>query len=487
MVEKSVEILCPVRYTVSNKETNVFVERTEEMRNEREERKVKVGLLGLGTVGTGVARIIAGHQEELRNQTRSQIEIAKVLVREPEKKRQIELDRNLITTRADDLLMDPEIDVIVEVMGGIHPTKQYLLKALEQGKHVVTANKDLMALHGAEILHKAREMNCDVYYEASVAGGIPILRALMDSFSSDRVTRIMGIVNGTTNYILSKMSREGAGYEEVLKEAQALGYAEADPSSDVGGLDAARKMVILSTLGFHSPVSLEDVDVQGIESVSREDIAYAKKMGYEMKLLGVAAHDQDGIEICVQPALVARSHPLASVHGVFNAVYVYGEAVGETMFYGPGAGELPTATSVVSDLVSVVKNMNLGVNGRSVVKPYREKKLKGDAQKRFKTFLRLIAADECGVLAQITRLMSDYNISLEQVLQQPRTNQKEAEIVLVTHHVSKQDLDQVLARLKEMDVIRTVKSCYRVEDGEMPQAKPDRKEEGNELIMAVNG
>jgi homoserine dehydrogenase len=457
------------------------------MRKEREEKKVKVGLLGLGTVGTGVARIISAHQEELRNQTSSQIEITKVLVRDREKKRQIEIDKKIITTNADDVLVDPEIDIIVEVMGGIHPTKEYLLKALEQGKHVVTANKDLMALHGAEILHKAQEMNCDVYYEASVAGGIPILRALMDSFSSDRVTRIMGIVNGTTNYILSKMSREGADYEEVLKEAQDLGYAEADPSSDVGGLDAARKMVILSTLGFHSPVRLEDVYVQGIEAVSREDIAYAKKMGYEMKLLGLAAYDQEGIEISVQPTLIAQSHPLASVHGVFNAVYVYGEAVGETMFYGPGAGELPTATSVVSDLVSIVKNMKLGVNGRSVVKPYREKKLKGDGQKRFKTFLRLIATDECGVLAQITQLMSDYNISLEQVVQQPRINEKEAEIVLITHHVSKQDLDQVLAQLNEMDVIRTVKSCYRVEDGEIQKAGPSQEGSENSLIvMGVN-
>jgi len=296
-------------------------------------KPVKVGLLGLGTVGTGVVRIVEGHQDDLQSQVGSPIVIEKVLVQNKAKARTLPIDPEKLTEDPWEIIRDPEIDVIVEVMGGIEHTKAYILEALARGKHVVTANKDLMALHGPEILAKAQEQQCDVLYEASVAGGIPIIRTLIEGFSSDRITKIMGIVNGTTNYILTKMSQEGAAYGDVLKEAQQLGYAEADPTSDVEGLDAARKMTILATLGFRANVALEDVDVKGISSVSREDIAYAKRLGYEVKLLGIAERQDDFISVGVQPTMVKMSHPIASVNGVFNAVYVYGEAVGETMFY----------------------------------------------------------------------------------------------------------------------------------------------------------
>lgn len=285
------------------------------------------------------------------------------------------MDTAKLTEDPWEVIRDPEIDVIIEVMGGVDQTKEYILEALERGKHIVTANKDLMALHGSEVLAKAQEKQCDIFYEASVAGGIPIIRTLIEGFSSDRITRIMGIVNGTTNFILTKMSQEGASYEEVLKEAQELGYAESDPTSDVEGLDAARKMAILGTLGFRSNVELKDVSVSGISKVTSEDIAFAKKLGYEMKLLGIAERQGDEFTINVQPTMVRKQHPLASVNGVFNAVYVHGEAVGETMFYGAGAGEMPTATSVVADLVAVVKNLKLGVNGLKAIVPYNPKKL----------------------------------------------------------------------------------------------------------------
>ncbi len=431
-----------------------------------EKKVVKVGLLGFGTVGTGVVRIVQGHQEDLQKQTGLGIEVHKILVKDKEKSRSITGMQELITENVEDVINDPEVDVIVEVIGGIHPTKEYILAALEQGKHVVTANKDLMALHGAEILQKAQEKGCDVFYEASVAGGIPILRALVEGFSSDRITKMMGIVNGTTNYILTKMSQEGADYAEVLKEAQALGYAESDPTADVEGFDAARKMAILATLGFRLPLNLDEVDVKGISSVSKEDIAYGKKLGYTIKLLGMARHDNDEVEVSVQPTMVPKDHPLASVNGVFNAVYVHGEAVGETMFYGPGAGELPTATAVVSDLVTVVKNMKLGVNGRGMVAPYKEKKLKGNDKKLSKYFLRLIVADKRGVLAQITQLLAEKNISLDQVLQQPYNGGSQAEIIMVTHTAAKADMDDCILYLKDMDVINEVKSFYRVEGGE---------------------
>jgi homoserine dehydrogenase len=429
-------------------------------------QKVKVGLMGFGTVGTGVVRIVQGHQEDLQKQTGLGIEIHKILVQDVKKSRSIASMKEMITANPADLLDDPEIDVIVEVIGGISPAKEYILAALERGKHVVTANKDLMALHGGEILQKAQEKGCDVFYEASVAGGIPILRALVEGFSSDRITKMMGIVNGTTNYILTKMSQEGADYAEVLKEAQALGYAESDPTSDVEGFDAARKMAILATLGFRVPMKLEDVDVRGISKVSKEDIAYGKKLGYEVKLLGIARRDGEAIEVSVQPTMLPKSHPLASVNGVFNAVYVHGEAVGETMFYGPGAGELPTATAVVSDLVTVVKNMKLGVNGRGMVAPYKEKVLKEDSEKLSKYFVRIIVADKRGVLAQLTQLLADKNISLVQVLQQPHIGGEQAEIILVTHLATKCDMEAVLDHMQKMEIVHEVKSCYRVEGGD---------------------
>ncbi|KZE46852.1 homoserine dehydrogenase [Brevibacillus parabrevis] len=431
-----------------------------------EKQSIKLGLMGFGTVGTGVVRIISAHQDDLQKQTGLGIEITKILVQDAEKSRNIAAMDDLLTTEPAELLDDPDIEVIVEVIGGIHPAKEYILQALERGKHVVTANKDLMALHGAEILSKAQEKGCDVFYEASVAGGIPILRALVEGFSSDRITKMMGIVNGTTNYILTKMSQEGADYSDVLKEAQALGYAEANPTSDVEGFDAARKMAILATLGFRVPMKLEDVDVKGISAVSKEDIAYGKQLGYEIKLLGLARRDGEAIEVSVQPTMVPKSHPLASVNGVFNAVYVHGEAVGETMFYGPGAGELPTATAVVSDLVTVVKNRKLGVNGRGMVAPYKDKILKDDSQKLSKYFLRIVVADKRGVLAQITQLLADKNISLEQVIQQPYNKGGEAEIIMVTHQSSKSDMDGVIAYMEQMDIISKVESCYRVEGGD---------------------
>lgn len=426
-------------------------------------KPVKVGLLGLGTVGTGVVRIVEGHQEDLSSQVGSPITIERIAVKHLEKYRSVNVDQNKLTEDPWAVIRDPEIDVIVEVMGGIEQTKTYILEALERGKHIVTANKDLMALHGAEILAKAQEKQCDVFYEASVAGGIPIIRTLIEGFSSDRIMKIMGIVNGTTNFILTKMSQEGASYEDVLAEAQELGYAEADPTSDVEGLDAARKMAILGTLGFRTNVELQDVTVKGISQVTKEDIAYAKRLGYEMKLLGIAERQDDEFSIAVQPTMVRKGHPIAAVNGVFNAVYVYGEAVGETMFYGAGAGEMPTATSVVADLVAVIKNLKLGVNGLKAIVPYKPKKLKTDEQIMYKNFILLHVDDKAGVLAQITQVFAEYNVSLESVVQQPNEHNPDAEIIIVTHNASKANMDEVLNHFEGLEVIRRIKSVYRVE------------------------
>jgi homoserine dehydrogenase len=426
-------------------------------------KPIKVGLLGLGTVGTGVVRIVEGHQEDLISQVGSPVVIERIAVRTMDKPRAIDIASSKLTEDPWDVIDDPEIDVIVEVMGGIEPTKTYILEALERGKHIVTANKDLMALYGSEILAKAKYKRCDVFYEASVAGGIPIIRTLVEGFSSDRIMKIMGIVNGTTNYILSKMSQEGASYDDVLREAQALGYAESDPTADVEGLDAARKMAILGTIGFRTNVGLDDVSVRGISSVSKEDIMYAKKLGYEMKLLGIAEYQDNEFSISVEPTMVKEDHPIASVSGVFNAVYVYGEAVGETMFYGAGAGEMPTATSIVADLVTVIKNIKLGINGLRELVSYTDSKVKQDENVFCKNFLLLQVEDKAGVLAQITQIFAEYQVSLESVLQTPDKHSKDVEIIIITHNASKASMNQVLSHFETLSAVRRIKSVYRVE------------------------
>ncbi|MCP1126220.1 homoserine dehydrogenase [Bacillus sp. 3103sda1] len=425
--------------------------------------EIRVGLLGLGTVGSGVVRIIEDHQDRLAHQIGCPVKVAKVLVQNIEKEREVQLTPTLLTRNPDEIINNPDVDVVIEVMGGVEDAKAYILQALQNGKHVVTANKDLMALHGAELLTVAKENQADLFYEASVAGGIPILRSIVEGLSSDRITKMMGIVNGTTNFILTKMSDEGRAYEDVLNEAQQLGFAEADPTSDVEGLDAARKMTILATLGFSTNVELHDVNVKGITSITEEDITYSKSLGYTIKLIGVAKRDGEKLEVTVEPTLLPNAHPLATVQNEYNAVYVYGEAVGETMFYGPGAGSLPTATAVVSDLVAVMKNVRLGVTGNSAVTPQYEKVLKEEDEIYVKKFLRLHVKDEVGVFAKITSLFSERGVSFEKIIQMPLQEKGAAEIVIVTHRASLADYAYILETLETYEEVDCVKANYRIE------------------------
>ncbi|MFV9510894.1 homoserine dehydrogenase [Tepidibacillus sp. LV47] len=433
----------------------------------QEKKVVNIGLFGLGTVGTGVVKLIEGHQEDLVKQTGNEIKIGKILIQDPDKDRNYKVDSNLLTTDPWEIIYNKDIDVIIEVMGNIYPTYEYLMAALEQRKHVVTANKDLMALHGAELLQQASKYQCDLYYEASVAGGIPIIRALVEGFASDRITKLVGIVNGTTNYILSKMSEEGLSFEEALRQAQELGYAESDPTSDVEGFDAARKMAILSNLSFHMDVNIQDVKVKGITQVTKEDIELGKQLGYVIKLLGIAQLKDEQLAISVQPTMINKNHPLAKVNGVFNAIYVYGEAVGETMFYGPGAGQLPTATAVVSDLVTVVKQMNLGVNGRGVVAPYRPKLMMSDELMTSRYFIRLKVSDRVGVLARITQYFAEEMVSIEEVLQLRLHEEKKAQLIIITHETSKAQLSRLLPKLESLEVVDAINSVYPVEGDEV--------------------
>ena len=425
-------------------------------------KEVSIGLLGLGVVGSGVIKIVKDHQEDLQHQLGCPVKVSKVLVRDMEKARQIEVDETILTTDCADVLDNPEIDVVVEVMGGVDIAREYILKALKAKKHVVTANKDLIALHGPELEKTAQENGCDLFYEASVGGGIPLLRPLSEGLVSDRINQVMGIVNGTTNYILTKMDKEGESYEAALQKAQELGFAESDPTADVEGLDAARKMVILARLSFFTDVELDDVEVSGISTLDLADIDYGNKLNLTMKLIGFANRRNGKIEVSVQPTFLSESHPLASVNDEFNAVYVSGEQVGETMFYGPGAGSLPTATAVMSDVVATIKNMLLGVNGKKFVSNRFEKQL-APAEERFSQFyLRLRAKDETGAFASISEVFNTLGISFERILQTP-VNKGSAEIVLVTHETSLANFQTAMNKLDELKVIETVESHYRVE------------------------
>lgn len=321
----------------------------------KREQKVKIGLLGLGTVGSGVIKMLRQNAAEFAQLSGCNVEVKKILVRDLDKIRRVEVAREILTENVWEIIQDPEIQIIIEVMGGEGETKAYVKAALEAGKHVITANKDLIALHSKELHQLADQHRCELQYEAAVAGAIPIVRVMKQSFAADQIEEVMGIVNGTTNFILSKMTDEGASYEEVLREAQRLGYAEADPYSDVSGLDAARKMAILASIAFHQPISLRDVEIRGIEQVTQADISQAREQQAVIKLIGQAKRANGQVSVSVSPMVLPISHPLARVSDSFNAVCVYGKALGEAMLYGRGAGEMPTASAVVGDLLAVLQ------------------------------------------------------------------------------------------------------------------------------------
>jgi homoserine dehydrogenase len=425
--------------------------------------EISIGLLGLGTVGSGVATILQQHQQDLRHKLGVQVTIKKVLIKDINKERLSSLDPSVFCTDIHELLNDPSLDIIVEVMGGIDGAKNAIEEALKAGKQVVTANKDVMAEYGHELLKLADEQKCDLFYEASVAGGIPIIRTLEDGLASDRISSLMGIVNGTTNFILTKMKKENMSYADALAEATALGYAEADPSADVDGLDAARKMVILSSLAFSTEVHLDDVLVRGMKEIRDGDLDMAADFGYTMKMIGSSKKDEDGIEVAVEPVFMANSHPLASVNNEYNAVYIHGDAVGETMLYGPGAGSLPTATSVVSDIIAACRNLLLEVNGKRVHSAQHERVMKPESKQFAKYFHRVLVTDEVGVLSKMTSIYGKHGASIQSVMQHPAQEEGKAELVLLTHRISRQ---QHLNVLGDLEGTASVISHYRIEGEE---------------------
>lgn len=425
---------------------------------------MSVGLLGFGTVGTGVVRLLTKDKERLEERTGCQIQLEKILVRNKNRARKVLIDNRKLTTDVYEILDNPKINVIIELIGGIDQAYRYILRALKNKKNVITANKDLMASYGEELLLEARTNHCDLYYEASVAGGIPILRTLTDSLASDRINKMIGIVNGTTNYILSKMSSEGLSYEKALSSAQRLGFAESDPTSDVEGLDAARKMVILSHLAYSIPVQLADVSIKGITDVTREDIQFAKKLGYTIKLVGVSEVSNGAIDIRVEPTLLPDLHPLASVENENNAIYVHSEALGQTMYYGAGAGEGPTAVSVVSDLISVARNIALNVTGNHIFIPKKELHSRKDSLVESQFFIRMHMKDEPGSFSKLTDLFREQSISLGKLYQEPIPSSDVAEVAIITHITNKVLFENSFAMLKKLDVVVNAK-YFRVERG----------------------
>ncbi len=424
---------------------------------------IMVGLLGCGTVGSGVVKLLEKNQEIIAKRSGDSISIKRIMEMDLSKCLELGLDEEMISQDFEEIVQDDEIDIIVELIGGIEPAFSFIMEAMKKGKHVVTANKDLIAVKGRELLDTAKENNVDFYFEASVAGGIPIIYPLKQSLAANQIQEVIGILNGTTNYILSKMSKEGRAFDEVLAEAQALGYAEADPSADVYGLDAARKIAILSSIAFNSRVTLDDVYVEGITSITPNDIEYAAELGYVIKLLAIAKENEEGeIQIRVHPAFLPKNHPLAAVNDVFNAVFVQGDAVGEIMHYGRGAGQMPTASAVVGDIIEVGRNILHHISTRIGCTCYDEKAILDIAELNAQFYIRMTVTDRPGVLAGIAGVFGNNNVSIASVLQ--KTNDQDmAELIMITHKVREQDLRDSLTVLKGMSIVGGINNVIRLE------------------------
>ena len=424
-------------------------------------KTIKVGLLGLGTVGTGVYKLIGRRSEEMQQKTGAALEIKKILVHNMKKVRQ-GVDQNLLTDQWKEIIEDDEIQIVIEVMGGIEPAKTMITEALKAGKNVVSANKDLIAEYGKELYDAAKEGSADFLFEAAVAGGIPIIRPLKQCLEGNQIDEIMGIVNGTTNYILTKMFEDNMDFDEALAKATELGYAEADPTADIEGIDAGRKVAILASVAFNSRVTLDNVHIEGITKITAKDIRYAKEMGCEIKLLGVARCQEDGVEAYVCPMLIPAEHPLASVNDSYNAVFVHGDAVGDTMFYGRGAGELPTASAVVGDIFEVVRNMKADCCGRVGCTCYKTLPVKAMADTHNRYFLRLQVEDRCGVLAEILEHFAKYQASVAQIMQKESKRPDTAEVVVITKLVSEGAFFKVKEELENSASVRKISSMIRV-------------------------
>jgi homoserine dehydrogenase len=432
---------------------------------------IQVGLLGLGNVGTGVVQILQQQATLMTQRLGAHLALKKVATRTPERPREVALQVGQISGDVMDVLRDPEIAIVIELMGGYEPARTYILEALQQGKHVVTANKAVLAQHGPELFEAARTHGVDIGFEASVGGGIPIVRTLKEAFVANRFVSIIGIINGTTNYILSRMSDQGLRFEEALKEAQDLGFAEADPSFDVDGIDAAQKISLLASLAYGTWVRQEDVYTEGITRVTQLDIANAREMGYCVKLLALAKRDQNRLGVRVHPALVAAGAELASVQGSYNAVSVTGDMVGRNLLIGRGAGALPTGSAVVGDVVDVARNVLKSSSGRVPPQGYEtlsvnELQWQNIDDITCKHYLRFQVLDQPGVLSAIAGILGEQGISIETVIQKGRSADQSdtVSVVMMTHEAKEQAVRRALEAIQTLPHVQGETMRIRVED-----------------------
>jgi homoserine dehydrogenase len=419
--------------------------------------EVKLGILGMGTVASGLINIIEFNNSKLIETINKNLIISKVLVKNPDKKRNVNLDPNVYTSEAYEVINDKDVHIIVELIGGVHPAYEYIKAALNNKKHVVTANKALIATHGQELESLAVKNNVKLMYEASVAGGIPIINTISENLVANDFEQIVGIINGTTNYILTQMTDCGLEYDYAVKEAQRLGFAEADPSSDVEGDDAAYKISILATIAFGQRINIKDIPKEGITKISKEDIKYATELGYNIKLLASAVKKNNEIELSVHPAFVPKDHPLSTVKNEFNAVFLRGNAVGELMFYGRGAGSLPTGSAVLGDIISIVKNCTVEEKNTS-----EAIKIVNKAYKPY--YIRFEVIDKPGVLGKIANIFGENNISLASVVQRQKNGNDTAPLVFITHEVEKKNIDAALEEIKNFKYVTNIASIIMVEN-----------------------
>jgi len=425
-------------------------------------KEINIGLIGLGTVGTGVAKILMRNKENLANRAGAKIVLKKAADIDLKKDRGIKFTEGQLTNDAEEILNDPQIDIVVEVVGGIKPAKSFIEKALKHKKHVVTSNKEVIAKHGLDFIKLAKEQGVNIYYEAAVGGGIPIIHSLKNTLAANNIEKIFGIVNGTTNFILTKMYQEGADFTDVLKEAQDLGFAEADPSADIDGYDVAYKLAILSSIAFNSHFKYEDIYFEGISDITSADIKIAAQFGYVIKMLAVGIeHKNKNVELHVHPVMIEKDHPLANVNGSYNAVFVKGNYVKETMFYGPGAGELPTASAVVGDVLDLAMHDGLEHSHPSMLTNFADKKVVPMGEIHSKFYMRLTVKDQPGVLAGISKICGDNMVSIKSV-QQKDSQGVNAELVIITHKVKEDSMQTAIKAIKKLKSVENVNSVIRV-------------------------
>ena len=425
---------------------------------------IKIGILGLGVVGSGVARILLEGSEQLSSIVGQRLVLKKVLVTNVSKSRSLDIPKNIITDNPNDILGDPEISIVIEVMGKNNPAQEYITRALSSKKDVITANKEVMARHGAELLEHAETHGRELLFEASVGGGIPIIRPLQEDFLANQISSIRAIINGTTNFILTEMASGGMDYQAALKHAQKLGYAERDPSDDVTGIDAAYKLSILASLAFHTRIHFDDVYYEGIENLEAHDFLYADELGFSIKLLAIAKKESDGIQIRVHPALVPQDKLLAKVDGPYNAIEITGDLLGPVTFHGIGAGSLPTTSSLAADLLRIAKKIRDKARPPSRQHLYKTLEIKSVGLLKTRHYIRMTIADQPGVLAQISRVLGNLDISIASVIQKDsRPDAKIAELVVMTHPSIDESFKKAMAEILKIDTVNEINTSIRVE------------------------